>query len=109
MIKAYIVRDSSKFVWEFSIKGHAGYGEHGSDIVCAAVSAIAYTALGALEEMTGVKNYTEKDGLLKCSIPLNISDTDKRTAEIILNSMVIGLKQIEYSYGKYVSVLDEEV
>ena len=34
---------------ELSIRGHAGYSDCGNDIVCAAVSAIAYTLLGMLE------------------------------------------------------------
>lgn len=109
MINVAIVRDKEGFIWEFTIKGHAGYGKYGSDIVCAAVSAIAYTALGALEELAGIKNYTERDGYLKCSLPVNIAGDARYRAGIILDAMVIGLKQIEYSYDKFVTVVDEEV
>jgi len=34
------------------IRGHAGYAEHGRDIVCAAVSAIAYALVGHLRNHT---------------------------------------------------------
>ena len=40
MISINIVRDSQGFIWEFTVEGHAGFSEQGSDIVCAAVSAI---------------------------------------------------------------------
>jgi len=40
-------------------QGHAGYGRSGKDIVCAAVSALAYTAAGALEELAGIKGTTK--------------------------------------------------
>ena len=109
MINISIVRDKSNFIWEFTVKGHAGFAEYGSDIVCAAVSAIAYTALGALDELAGIRNYTERSGCMECRIPLDISGDAKNTARIILDAMAIGFKQIEREYGKYVSVVDEEV
>lgn len=109
MIKVKIVRDKQGFIWNFIIKGHAGYRKSGEDIVCAGVSAIAYTAVGALNEMAGVSDFIEKDGFMKCSIPDNIDDSLKQTVKIILESMVIGLKQIENSYSKYVVVEEQEV
>jgi uncharacterized protein YsxB (DUF464 family) len=109
MINISIVRDKTGFIWEFTVKGHAGFGEYGSDIVCAAVSAIAYTALGALDELTGIRNYTERDGYIKCSIPSDTPEDARSKARIILEAMTIGFKQIENEYGKYVSVMNEEV
>lgn len=109
MIKISIVRDKEGFIWEFTVKGHAGYKEYGSDIVCAAVSAVAYTAVGALDDLAGIRNHTEKDGYMKCSIPLDIPRDKKQIAYIILETMAIGFRQIEEAYGKYVSVLEEEV
>ena len=109
MIKVKIVKDKQGFIWEFTIKGHAGYGQSGEDIICAGISAIAYTAVGALSEMASVKSYTEKDGYMKCSIPNNINENSKRITKIILDAMLIGLRQIENSYNKYVVVEEEEV
>jgi uncharacterized protein YsxB (DUF464 family) len=109
MIDIHIVRDKEGFIWEFTVKGHAGYAEHGSDIVCAAVSAVAYTAVGALDDLVGIRNYSEKNGFMKCSIPLDVSRDKKETARIILKTMLIGFKQIRDAYKKYVSVLEEEV
>lgn len=109
MVHVHIVRDKNRFIWEFSVKGHAGYGRQGKDIVCAAVSAIAYTALGALQELVGFDQYIEQNGFLKCSIPSDITGDEKYKTEIILETMVIGMKQIEMAYKKHVVVLDEEV
>ena len=33
-----------------TVRGHAGYGEYGKDIVCAAASALVYALAGSLEE-----------------------------------------------------------
>jgi uncharacterized protein YsxB (DUF464 family) len=109
MIKANIIRDHNGLIWEFTIKGHSGFAAKGKDIVCAAVSAVAYTAAGALAELAGVSDYTEKDGFMKCSIPPGISAENRTKADIILETLAIGLKQIEEAYKEYVVVVEEEV
>lgn len=110
MINIVVVRDKESFIWQFTVKGHAGFDVKGKDIVCAAVSVTAYTAIGALEELAGLKDfYSEKDGYILCSIPKELDVSKKETVRIIMETTVIGFKQIELSYRKYVSVLDEEV
>ncbi|MCX8129346.1 MAG: ribosomal-processing cysteine protease Prp [Clostridia bacterium] len=110
MINISIVRDKSKFIWQFVVKGHAEYDEPGRDIICAAVSVTAYTAVGALEELAGLKGcYTEREGYMMCSIPQGIPESKKQIVKIILETTTIGFKQIELAYEDYVSVLDEEV
>lgn len=109
MIRVNVIRDRNGLIREFTIQGHAGFGEYGKDIVCSAVSAIAYTALGGLEELTGMAGYTEKPGLMKFKLPQDIPAEKEQTARIILDTMVIGLRQIENSYREYIKVIDEEV
>jgi uncharacterized protein YsxB (DUF464 family) len=110
MIRAHIVRDKNGFIRQIEIKGHAGFGKEGNDIVCAAVSAVAYTAAGAIGELAGVADcYIEKDGYMLISLPEDISGGKKQTAGIILETAAIGFKQIEAEYGEYVFVFDEEV
>lgn len=109
MIKISVVRDKQRFIWEFTVRGHARFAKSGSDIVCSAVSALAYTAAGALEELAGINSYIEKDGYMKCVIPSDIHEDKKVVVKIILDTIVLGFKQIEHSYRKYVSVLEEEV
>ena len=78
--------------------------------MCAAVSAIAATAAGALEDLAGIKEcYMQKEGYMLCSIPEDLPDSKRETARIILETTAIGFKQIELSYEDYVTVLDEEV
>ncbi len=109
MITINISRDAEGYIREFTIKGHADYAEYGKDIVCAAVSAIAYTAVGALDELAGVGDYSEKSGYMKCTVPQNMEQEKRKIAGIILEAACIGFKQIENSYGDYVKVFDEEV
>lgn len=54
MIVADVSLDDSGIIRSCSIEGHAGAGPFGGDIVCAAVSVLARTALKALSEAEGV-------------------------------------------------------
>ncbi len=115
MVNIHIVRDKEGFIWEYTVKGHAGAGKAGEDIICAAVSAVAYTGVNALEELAGVKMskkvLTVRDGYLKCIIPADIPDNIKSKVRTILETIAVGFKQIEYTpgYSEYISILDEEV
>lgn len=110
MVNVKIVRENSGFIKEISIKGHSGYAKHGSDIICAAISVTGYTAVGALEELAEIKAMNkEVDGFMTISIPEGITENQKQIAQIILETTVIGLKQIEMEYSKYLKVLDREV
>ena len=37
----------------FRSEGHSGYADEGSDIICAAVSALSVNALNSIESLTG--------------------------------------------------------
>jgi uncharacterized protein len=111
MTQVSIVRDKEGFIWEFTVKGHAGAGAEGEDIVCAGISAIVQTALGAMDELAGVRSFTVKRGLVRCTVPADIPKVKKEVIKIILDSMAIGLKQIDLTpeYSEYISILDKEV
>lgn len=109
MINISIVKDKNGFIWKFEILGHSGYAEQGSDIVCAGVSALAYTAVGAITDMTGIGEWEQKDGYMKFIVPKNVPNEKKSTIKTILEAIVIGFRQIELSYEGYVKVIVKEV
>lgn len=110
MINVNIGKDLAGNYKKFVVKGHAGFAEEGSDIVCSAISAIAFTAVGAIEELIGLKGFfKQKDGFMSCKLDMDLSDDLRHDANIIMATTEIGFKQIEYAYPDYVKVLDEEV
>lgn len=110
MINVNIIRNGEGFIRQIIVKGHAGFAEEGRDIVCAAASVTAYTTAGALEDLAEIKDcFVESHGSMVISLPEEISEKQKNTAGIILETAAIGFKQIELSYSDYISVLDEEV
>lgn len=110
MITVVLFKYPDGTVGAIDISGHAGYAEEGHDIICSAVSAIAYTAAGSLEELAGLKRcYSENDGHMTIRLPREMTKQQKSTSRIILDAAVIGFWQLELSYGEYVMVVEEEV
>lgn len=94
MIKININKD------EITIKGHSGYSEEGSDIVCASVSSICITTVNALISIDeDCVEYTEKDGYLNIKINKHSEVIDK-----LINNMINLLKELESQYKKYIEI-----
>ena len=99
MIQVEIIRDASKAYVGFSIKGHAGYAEHGQDIICAAVSVLAQNTVNSIEQFTDDTfsgEIDEKTGSLAVSFPHGVG----KDSRLLLDSMVLGLTSIAEEYGK---------
>lgn len=112
MIRIIIRRDPKGYITEFIAEGHAGYKEKGEDIVCAGVSAITGTAIIGLERVIGIKPILETDtkkGYLRCKLPEDVPAEHLNAISIILETMVLSLKDISNQYKKFVKVLDKEV
>ena len=52
MIQVEIIRDASKAYVGFSIKGHAGYAEHGQDIIVQRFPFLAQNTVNSIEQFT---------------------------------------------------------
>ena len=110
MIDISIVKGKDGFVYGFEVCGHSGYAEHGKDIVCAAISALAYTAVGSISEMTKVKaDWNYKDGYMFYMVHSDDLGANRGIVKTIFDTIVIGFRQVELSYNKYVKVRVREV
>jgi len=109
MIKVIVSRNN-KTIEKFTVTGHANYADDGRDIICAAVSAVVYTALGYFEEKYKRIDFTERDGYIEWNRPSLVVGKESDAVEVVLDTMIIGLKQIQLSYGsKYLTITDREV
>lgn len=93
----------------FTVKGHSGYAEFGSDIVCSAVSAISQTVLIGMQEVLKIQPlYSLEDGFLSVDISkLPSKNIDK--CQVLMKSMELGILSMKESYGKYIKASVEEV
>lgn len=89
----------------FRIRNHTNYAVHGEDIVCAAVSALAQTAVLGLQKVVGIKcSLILEEAYLSCILPTDLPEKQEAEAQIILKVLYEGLIAIEKEYGKYLRV-----
>jgi uncharacterized protein YsxB (DUF464 family) len=103
MISAVFFYNKQQLIEGFTIKGHAGYAEYGSDIICSAVSALAINTINSIDTLVQVPlQYNQsEDGLLECSL----ADADNKEAQLLMQSLLLGLQSIQASYGaKYLNI-----
>ena len=94
MIKININKD------EITIKGHSGYSEHGSDIVCASVSSICITTVNALLSIDeDCITYEENDGYLNIKINKHNEVINK-----LIDNMINLLTELEKQYKKNIEI-----
>ena len=86
---------------KLTIKGHAEYSDTGNDIVCAGVSAIAFTLIGFLENH---RDDIESIGAQRQSGDLRIECVGGEKVALAFDMALIGLQQIAMKYAKHVQV-----
>lgn len=115
MIKIEICKDMAGNIFKYSVEGHAGYSTKGNDIVCSAVSVLAQTTLIALNEVGKIDEYfidysiDEEKGFLEVIISRDLPNEELNTANIILETMEVGIKAIIDSYPEYITLKYREV
>lgn len=110
MTEITIYRDAGKSCLGFRMSGHAGYKEHGEDIVCSAISILAINTMNAIEKFTGL-SYTRDTDELCGIIDYRISGAPSKETDLLLNTMILGLKTIaeDEVYADYINLEYEEV
>lgn len=104
MIHIQVWRDQAGQVHQLKVKGHADYAPHGQDIVCAAVSAIAQTAVIGLTDQAGIDMdgcVIIKDGLVEITLP-DLLQQQRPAAYTILNTAALGLRSIQMAQPGFV-------
>lgn len=109
MIQVTIFQDSSGGYKGFRMKGHAGFGEAGQDIICAAVSVLTLNTANAIEAFTedSIEGKADENaGMLEFRFCGEVS----RESKLLIDTLVLGLKDIQSDYGKrYIKIRFEEV
>ncbi|HIQ98711.1 MAG TPA: ribosomal-processing cysteine protease Prp [Candidatus Scybalocola faecavium] len=106
MIKITVYKDSRSYTG-FKSEGHAGYAEEGYDIICAAVSVLTVNTINSIESFTSdTFHVKQKDGFIECRFDHPLSSE----AVLLMNSMILGLQEIEKDYGhEYIRLIFKEV
>lgn len=108
MIKVTIYQDSEQKISRFLMQDHAGYAESGSDIVCAAASALAQNTVNSIEQFTDDAFTVDVDEV-SGGLDVRLKPGYSKETELLLNSLILGLQGIEEEYMEYIDVIFEEV
>ena len=91
----------------FSVSGHSGYAESGSDIVCAAISAVVTMAEATINDVCGAKAKVRvKDESARITLMLPASCDEEETVQAVLSGLMLTLISLREDYPDYIEVLE---
>ncbi len=91
----------------FSISGHSGYAEAGSDIVCAAISAAVTMAEATINDVCGAKAKVRvKEDDARITLTLPASCDEEETVQAVLSGLMLTLISLREDYPDYIEVLE---
>ena len=89
----------------FTLSGHAGAGDHGQDIVCAAVSSAAYMTANTITEIIGAPaDIAVDDGYMKLLVTDHIDGCGD-----ILSGFRLHLQALQEQYPTRIQLMNTEV
>ena len=91
----------------FSVSGHSGYAEAGSDIVCAAISTAVTMAEAVINEVCGAKakvRVKEEDARITLTLP--VSCDEEESVQAVLAGMMVTLIALQEDYSDFIEVLE---
>ena len=109
MIRVTVYRRAAdQTVKGLRVFGHAGYAEYGSDIICAAVSALVTNLVNSLEA------YTDEDLVIRSDEELGLMEfkfqhTPGHDAVLLFDGCILGLEALEKENADYIRLIFKEV
>ena len=91
----------------FSVSGHSGYAEAGSDVICAAITAIVTMAEATINDVCGAKakvRVKEEDARITLTLPTSCDEED--AVQAVLAGMLLTLCSLREDYPDYIEVLE---
>lgn len=92
----------------FILEGHAGHNDGEYDMVCTAISVLATTTINAIESVAGISPIydiiDDINGIMHISLPDGVCDTSMHDAQVIIKTMIQGLKDIKQEFPEYINL-----
>lgn len=93
----------------FQTKGHSGYADAGSDIVCAAVTSAVRLAECAINDVLGLEASVKVKGdTITLKLPGSLGATNESTCQALLTALMVYLTELREEYPENISVVEEE-
>ncbi len=104
MIKVTFFKKGEDFIG-FELSGHSGYSHEGADIICSAVSSVAYMTANTVTEILGVNAAVSLDDGYMKFIPEKTADN----VQVLLKGMSLHLNALAEQYEKYICCKEKTV
>ncbi len=103
MIEVKYLYDGSHHILDVS--GHAGAGEKGCDIVCAAASMLAWTICERAENVPEFYAKVEQSEVMcSCTIICSPEEEVRERCREMFDTILTGFQLLEENFGEYVRV-----
>ena len=90
----------------FEISGHSGFGDEGSDIVCAAISSAAYMVINTVTDIIGVNAEVEVD---EAYISFSVDEKDAARISDIIKGFEMHVKALADDYKEFIVCKKENI
>ena len=93
----------------FEVKGHSGYADEGSDIVCAAVTSAIRLCECTINDVLGLEasvKVRQKDASITLKLPGSLGQTNESTCQALLTGLMVHLTSLCEEYPENISVLE---
>ena len=93
----------------FEVKGHSGYADEGSDIVCAAVTSAVRLCECAINDVLGLEasvKVRQKDASISLKLPGGLGQTNESTCQTLLTALMVHFTELHEEYPENISVLE---
>lgn len=113
MIQAKFYKNNDSNITGYEITGHAEAGPYGSDIVCAAVSAVSIGTTNNLVRLAKIEPeiHADNDNGGELFVSLNKSGEDvinQPATQLLLQNLYLILNDISDEYAEYINLKIEE-
>ena len=98
MLKVTFTESGQKL--SLRLEGHAGYAEHGRDIVCASASILAYTLASIVESL-------DEDATISMGVGDTVIECENHLiTKNAFNYTKVGYALLEQNYSQYVRLIE---
>ncbi|MGX7199100.1 ribosomal-processing cysteine protease Prp [Enterococcus nangangensis] len=108
MIRGTFQRDEEGHISQFVLTGHADSAPYGSDIVCAAVSALAISTVNGIEALAGFEPAVVMDndqgGHLAMTLADDMNGEQLTISQILLENLLLGLQSVASENAEYLEI-----
>lgn len=95
----------------FDSRGHSGYAEAGSDIVCAAVTSAIRLVEATVNDVLGLAasvKVRERDASISFRLPGGLAPAAESTCQSLLTGLMVYFTELHDEYPENIEVLEDE-